>query len=647
MLPTLDPIRWRRFLAVALVVLPLVVLGSAGAASRPRVENPHGKFREACEMCHGSEGWKPAKISSKFDHAKFGFRLEGAHAAASCLGCHTSLDFAASQTQCASCHQDPHRGEMGTDCSRCHSARSFVDRGPMVRAHQLTRFPLTGGHAALDCEGCHKPSAQGQLQFVNTQAECKSCHMDEYRSAKTPDHVGGGFPTDCQTCHAAGTWDGAKFDHQRSGFPLTGTHVTTSCESCHTGGRYKGTPKDCASCHQLDYNRAQPPHASSGFAASACATCHNTTGWAGNAFDHSTTSFPLTGAHRSTTCLSCHSDGVYNGKSVACITCHQADYDRAQPPHPASGFAASSCASCHTTTSFVGATFDHNATSFALTGAHRTTTCQSCHSDGVYNGKSGACITCHQTDYTAAVPTHSPTGFPSSACASCHNTTTWAGAVFDHNITAFPLTGAHRTTLCTSCHGDGVYKGKPMACFACHQTDYATALPPHTAAAFPSASCASCHTTTTWVGGAFNHATTAFPLTGAHRTTDCQSCHGDGVYKGKPTTCQSCHMTDYNTAVPNHPAAGFTATACASCHNTTAWSGATFNHDTQYFRIYSRGHAGRWNACTDCHTSATNFATFNCLGCHPHSNKATTDGDHRGRSGYSYTSNACYSCHTR
>lgn len=497
-----DVHRFRRWLALGLVLVPLLALGGAWAATRPaRVENPHGRYREECSLCHGADGWKPAKVSRRFDHSKSGFKLEGAHAAASCMGCHTTLDFAASQTQCASCHQDPHRGEMGTDCSRCHSARSFVDRGPMVRAHQLTRFPLTGSHAAIDCESCHRPTAQGRLQFVNTQAECRSCHMNEFRSAKSPDHVAGGFPMDCQTCHTATTWTSARFDHQRSGFPLTGAHRAAACESCHAGGRYTGTSKDCAACHGADYNRAQPPHAASGFPASACAGCHNTTAW-------------------------------------------------------------------------TGATFDHNATSFPLTGAHRTTTCQSCHADGVYNGKSGDCFTCHQADYTRAVPTHTSTGFPASACAGCHTTTAWAGAVFDHSATAFPLTGAHQTATC-------------------------------------------------------------------------QSCHADGVYNGKPTTCQSCHMTEYNTAVPNHPAAGFSAAACASCHTTTSWAGATFDHDTQYFRIYSRGHAGRWTACTDCHTSPTNFASFNCLGCHPHSDKAITDSHHVGRSGYRYESTACYSCHTR
>ena len=433
MRPRLDPDLVRRALAGGLVLVPLlalgVALGGAFAATRPRVENPHGRFHAECDLCHGPEGWKPARVSSKFDHGKFGFRLEGAHAAAACTGCHASLDFSSSSMQCASCHQDPHRGEMGIDCARCHSARSFVDRGPMVRAHQLTRFPLTGSHAGLDCESCHPPAAQGRLQFVNTQAECRGCHMNDFRAAKEPDHVAGGFSTECQTCHSAVTWTGTRgFDHQRTGFPLTGAHVATACTSCHPGQRFQGTPKDCYSCHRTDYDQAQPPHAASGFA--------------------------------------------------------------------------------------------------------------------------------------------------SSACASCHNTTSFAGASFNHDATAFPLTGAHRSVACAGCHGDG-------------------------------------------------------------------------VFSGKLTTCESCHMADYNAAVPNHPAAGFTSAACASCHNTTTFTGATFNHDSQWFRIYNNGHAGRWNACTDCHPSTTTFSAFNCLGCHPHDDKASTDSRHAGKSGYRYDSNACYSCHTR
>ena len=165
--------RWRLGFALTLVLLTLAILGvQAIAAVRAKVENPHGSFKEECALCHSAEGWKPARVKPEFDHGKrYGFALTGAHATDDCLSCHTTLEFKQSNTQCQSCHQDPHRGEMGAECARCHSSRSFTDRGAMVQQHQMSRFPLTGSHAALECEGCHRPSAQGKLQFVNTQAE--------------------------------------------------------------------------------------------------------------------------------------------------------------------------------------------------------------------------------------------------------------------------------------------------------------------------------------------------------------------------------------------------------------------------------------------------------------------------------------------
>jgi hypothetical protein len=302
---------------------------------------------------------------------------------------------------------------------------------------------------------------------------------------------------------------------------------------------------------------------------------------------------------------------------------------------------------CHTTTTWAGAVFNHNNTQFPLTGAHLATTCQACHADGVFKGKPTACVACHQTDFNGTTnPPHQAAGFPTT-CTDCHTTTTWTGSAFNHSNTQFPLTGAHLAATCQSCHADGVYKGKPTACVTCHQTDYnGTTNPPHQAAGF-STTCATCHTTTVWTGAVFNHSNTQFPLTGAHVAATCQACHADGVYKGKPTTCISCHQTDYTgTTNPNHQAAQF-PTTCASCHTTTQWLGATFDHDGPFFPIYSGTHRGRWNTCSDCHTNAANYAVFTCLSCHPHSDKAKTDADHRGEAGYQYASQACYSCHPR
>jgi hypothetical protein len=133
--------------------------------------------------------------------------------------------------------------------------------------------------------------------------------------------------------------------------------------------------------------------------------------------------------------------------------------------------------------------------------------------------------------------------------------------------------------------------------------------------------------------------------TGAHVPLGCNSCHSDNVYDGKNTACVSCHQADYDrTTDPNHRTARF-PTDCTLCHTTIQWPGARFEHDAQYFPIYSGKHSGKWSRCSDCHTNSNNYAEFSCLGCHPHSDKAKTDGDHRDKPGYRYESRACYQCH--
>ncbi len=74
------------------------------------------------------------------------------------------------------------------------------------------------------------------------------------------------FPRDCTVCHTTQQWKGAKFDHTKTRFPLTGAHITTSCAQCHINGKYTGTSTQCIACHQTDYNGAKNPnHLTAGF----------------------------------------------------------------------------------------------------------------------------------------------------------------------------------------------------------------------------------------------------------------------------------------------------------------------------------------------------------------------------------------------
>jgi hypothetical protein len=614
---------------VVLWVLLALSSPAVTVAQQPTVRNPHGTLAQPCAVCHSPQAWKPARISSSFDHAKAArFPLEGAHAAVACKSCHTSLTFKEAPRDCVGCHTDPHRGELGTTCGRCHTMRSFVDRAEMGRAHQLTRFPLTGAHVAVDCEACHSVSAQGQMTFAARATDCNSCHVKDYQAARNPNHAAGGFPHDCQSCHVTVSWMGAKFDHNATRFPLTGAHVAVNCTQCHGTGGFGALPTACVSCHQTDYNNAKDPNHQQAQFPTDCTVCHSTVTWTSATFNHNTTRFPLTGAHVQATCAQCHGDGVYKGKPMACVSCHQTDYNNAKDPNHQQAQFSTDCTVCHTTTTWNGANFNHGTTSFPLTGAHVQLTCDQCHGDGVYKGKPMACVSCHQADYTrTTTPNHQQAQFPTD-CTVCHTTTTWNGASFNHNSTSFPLTGAHIPLTCDQCHGDGVYKGKPTACVSCHQTDFNnTTNPSHQQAQFPT-DCTLCHTTATWTSASFNHSTTTFPLTGAHVQATCAQCHGDGVYKGKPTACVSCHQTDYNTSTdPNHQAAQL-PTDCSSCHTTTLWTGAQFAaHNANYppyFPIYSGRHTqGVWKNCSTCHVNSSDYRVYDCRSCH--------QGAHNGR----------------
>src|SRR5258708_6828374 len=166
-------------------------------------------------------------------------------AQATCRSCHTSLDFKGAPAECASCHRDVHRGELGSDCARCHTPRSFLDRSRLVRAHQETRFPLTGAHVAVDCERCHTPTPQGQMTFVNRATDCVDCHRAEYQATTNPNHQAGGLSTNCVQCHATTLWTQARFNHAATRFPLTGAHRAVSCAPCHRDGADSGKSTLC------------------------------------------------------------------------------------------------------------------------------------------------------------------------------------------------------------------------------------------------------------------------------------------------------------------------------------------------------------------------------------------------------------------
>lgn len=348
---------------------------------------------------------------------------------------------------------------------------------------------------------------------------------------------------------------------------------------------FKRTSTDCASCHG-DLHRGQM--------GKNCEKCHTVSGWltaVQQTLQHADR-FPLLDAHATTQCDSCHkgaATGQFQGLSTDCITCHQADFTKAQlPPHTAAAF-SQDCTTCHSMNSWRGAKFDHAAVAhFPLTGVHATLDCQSCHVNGKFAGTPAACVNCHLDAYKGTTnPNHTAANF-STDCSVCHNTSTWAGATLDHSKTKFPLTGGHKPLQCNQCHTGGSFASTPANCDACHMANYKrTTNPNHVKDSFP-LDCSLCHDTTSWAGAAFDHSKTKFPLTGAHTALRCAQCHNGGPFSATPTNCDGCYLANFKkTNNPNHVAAGFPLD-CSVCHTTATWAGASFDHSKTRFPLTGR-----------------------------------------------------------
>ena len=215
------------------------------------------RFGPNCSSCHTETAWKPAK----FDHdTQSKFPLKGAHVTAACSSCHGETVLVKIDTSCFSCHakQDVHKAQLGQQCGTCHTASAW--KADVVFDHGLTRFPLSGMHAVVACEGCHASPA-----FQDAELSCASCHAKE-------DSHQGRFTARCESCHSANGWTRVSFDHgKQTRFALTGKHAKTACYACHTQKNVQDAslPETCFSCHaKEDVHR--------GAFGRNCAQCHDT-----------------------------------------------------------------------------------------------------------------------------------------------------------------------------------------------------------------------------------------------------------------------------------------------------------------------------------------------------------------------------------
>jgi hypothetical protein len=444
-----------------------------------------------CAVCHGEHlgrDFKIIKFNEKtFNHNLSGYTLEGKHTRIKCTDCHKPefVKQKASQksggswlgmdTKCLGCHEDYHQKTLSADCKSCHTNESFK---PAQRFnHAKTKFPLVGKHQSVACNDCHKTEILNEKKFQRFSgvafASCTNCHVDVHQNK---------FGNDCRKCHTEFSFHEVKslgsFDHEKTDFPLRGSHRVVECKKCHTKNLTSALKFDrCTDCH-IDYHEKQ--FVKNGVSTD-CAVCHTVDKFTPSLYSiekHNKSAFPLEGSHVATPCFSCHKKTEkWNFRNIGkqCTDCHENIHKNYLDEKYVPG---GNCKSCHTLATWNTISFDHSVTSFELLGQHAKTACKSCH----FREKNGnkvqqfkefgrSCEKCHVDIHFKQFEIQGINN-----CERCHTFNSWKAEKFNHNNARFKLDGKHEKVACIKCHKPKndqgrsciLYKFKDITCASCH-----------------------------------------------------------------------------------------------------------------------------------------------------------------------------------
>lgn len=302
-------------------------------------------------------------------------------------------------------------------------------------------------------------------------------------------------------------------------------------------------------------------------------------------------------------CSKCHElgDKVLNSKCLACHTEIQSLIKAKRGYHSSSDVSGKGCFKCHSDHNgrtfeiirFNQKSFDHQKTTFKIDGKHKDLKCDRCHQTkfiadkksfakrkNTFLGLSNDCKNCHTDIHQGALGTQ---------CSSCHSTEGFKPVKsFDHDKTAFHLTGKHVEVKCDKCHKVEKKNGKDFqkfkglqfkSCENCHTDVHKGKF---------GKDCEKCHVTTSFSqlkSGQFDHNKTNFKLIGKHIEVKCEGCHGNSLTsKPKHTLCIDCHKDFHKGAFVKNGG----VKDCAECHTETGFSPSQFtieNHNLGKFQL--------------------------------------------------------------
>ena len=197
---------------------PAQVLGKADVAFKVKeIEcaachvDPHDGRYPRCLDCHGVRTFRPSAVDIA-THKRYKFSLDGAHAAVSCVDCHSEMKhpastsslvlarwafprllFAAPKNGCEGCHENPHGTQFaaradrrggGGACDACHGTDAFRPAARFDHNRDAT-FSLKGAHENVPCDRCHTtstgPGGKAVVVYRPVSGKCEACHGEKVR----------------------------------------------------------------------------------------------------------------------------------------------------------------------------------------------------------------------------------------------------------------------------------------------------------------------------------------------------------------------------------------------------------------------------------------------------------------------------------
>jgi len=145
--------------------------------------DPHkGSFKQRCEECHTTDGWKKLLPRFEFDHSKDQVPAPRKARHGRLRECHLKSDFKR-QLPFANCNDCINRTRTKASSKRgpegrvreIHNVDGWKPSLFGVKEHDTSKYPLKGKHITVECDKCHLPAGKDTIYKVKFAA-CTDCH---------------------------------------------------------------------------------------------------------------------------------------------------------------------------------------------------------------------------------------------------------------------------------------------------------------------------------------------------------------------------------------------------------------------------------------------------------------------------------------